>query len=229
MKTYETPARPRGGRFHIPRSRGAASGLLLVLLGLWGALIPFIGPYFDFAYSPDRPWVWTDARGWLEVLPGAVAVLGGLILIMTRNRATATLGGWLAVAAGVWFIVGRAFAMTLNIGEIGVPAAATPAKTVALELAYFSALGAFVVFLGAAALGRLSVRSVRDLQYAERRLEVDHGESDAAHREAVVTREEPPTERNGESVPEPTTRRARPSLRHRLSDRFGRHHTPVPH
>lgn len=136
-----------GGRFHIPRSRGAASGLLLVLLGLWGALIPFIGPYFDFAYSPDRPWVWTDARGWLEVLPGAVAVLGGLILIMTRNRATATFGGWLAVAAGVWFIVGRAFAMTLNIGEIGVPAAATPAKTVALELAYFSALGAFVVFL----------------------------------------------------------------------------------
>ena len=28
----------------VPRSRGAVSGLLLVLLGLWGALIPRIGP-----------------------------------------------------------------------------------------------------------------------------------------------------------------------------------------
>ena len=34
----------RAGRFDIPRSRGAASGFLLILLGLWGALVPFIGP-----------------------------------------------------------------------------------------------------------------------------------------------------------------------------------------
>ncbi len=51
----------KGGRMTIARSRGAASGFLLILLGIWGALIPFVGPYFDFAYSPDQPWVWTDA------------------------------------------------------------------------------------------------------------------------------------------------------------------------
>ena len=33
----------RGGRMRMPRSRGAASGFLLVLLGIWGALIPFVG------------------------------------------------------------------------------------------------------------------------------------------------------------------------------------------
>ncbi|BBZ04855.1 hypothetical protein MCHIJ_42920 [Mycolicibacterium chitae] len=225
MNTNDTPARPRGSRFHIARSRGAASGLLLVLLGIWGALIPFVGPYFNFAYSPDRAWVWTEARGWLEVLPGAVAVVGGLMLLMTRNRATAMLGAWLAVAAGVWFIVGRAFASTLNVGEIGVPAAATPAKTVALELAYFSALGAFIVFLGAAAVGRLSVRTARDLEYAERRVVVDHDEPMMAHDEPHRV-----GERNGESVPEPTTvRRTRPSFKDRMSDRLHRRHTPVPH
>ena len=30
----------------VPRSRGAICGLLLVLLGVWGALIPLVGPYF---------------------------------------------------------------------------------------------------------------------------------------------------------------------------------------
>jgi hypothetical protein len=64
MKTIED--RPTRGR--IPRSRGAVIGLLLVILGVWGALIPFIGPNFDFAYTPGQ--AWTAARGWLEVLPG---------------------------------------------------------------------------------------------------------------------------------------------------------------
>ncbi len=56
----------RGGRLRMPRSRGATSGFLLVLLGIWGALIPFVGPYFDFAFTPDQSWVWTTARGWLR-------------------------------------------------------------------------------------------------------------------------------------------------------------------
>ena len=34
------------GMLQMRRSRGAASGFLLVLLGAWGALIPFVGPYF---------------------------------------------------------------------------------------------------------------------------------------------------------------------------------------
>ena len=51
------------GSLHMPRSRGAVSGLLLIILGVWGALIPFIGPYFHFAYTPDQAWAWSTARG----------------------------------------------------------------------------------------------------------------------------------------------------------------------
>lgn len=161
----DTRVRPaRGGRLAISRSRGALSGFLLILLGLWGAFIPFVGPYFDFAFTPDSPWAWTLGRGWLEVLPGAVAVIGGLILLASRNRATAMLGGWLAVAAGAWFVVGRALAAPLSLGNVGSPVAVTEAKRVVLDLAYFSGLGALIVFLGAVAVGRLSVRSVRDVE-----------------------------------------------------------------
>lgn len=161
----ETRARrARRSRLEISRSRGALSGFLLILLGLWGAFIPFVGPYFDFAYTPDSPWTWTLGRGWLEVLPGALTAVGGLLLLMSRNRATAMLGGWLAVGAGAWYIVGRALASPLALGNVGSPVAVTEAKRVALELAYFSGLGALVVFLGAAAIGRLSVRSLRDVE-----------------------------------------------------------------
>jgi hypothetical protein len=166
MKDTRVPA--GGGRLEMPRSRGAASGFLLILLGLWGALIPFVGPYFDFAFTPDKEWVWTAARGWLEVLPGAVTVLGGLLLLSSRNRFTAMLGGWLTVLAGAWFVVGRALAGPLALGDPGTPVAATEAKRVSLELTYFYGLGALIIFFGAVALGRLSVRSARDVRYAQR-------------------------------------------------------------
>ncbi|MET0475595.1 MAG: hypothetical protein ABW001_13275 [Mycobacterium sp.] len=155
-----------GGRLRIARSRGAASGLLLVLLGAWGALVPFLGPAFDFAY--DQGAAWSAARGWLEVLPGIVAVVGGLLLVRSQNRATAMLGGWLSVIAGAWFVIGRVVATTLTIGEIGGPVAETETKAAWLELTYFYGLGAVIVFVGAMALGRLSVRSVRDVGYAQK-------------------------------------------------------------
>lgn len=158
----------RAGRLDIPRSRGAASGFLLILLGLWGALVPFIGPYFDFAYDPDTPWTWTGGRGWLEVLPGVLTVAGGLLLLASGNRATAMLGGWISVVAGVWFVVGRLFAGPWGLGDVGTPVADTVARQIAMELLFFSGLGALIIFLGATALGRLSVRSLRDVRYAQR-------------------------------------------------------------
>jgi len=164
----DTRVHAHGGRLQMPRSRGAASGFLLILFGVWGALIPFVGPYFSFAFTPNREWIWTDARGWLEVLPGAATAVGGLLLAGSGNRATAMLGGWLTVLAGAWFVVGRALASPLRIADVGAPVAATETKGVWLELTYFSGLGAVIVFLGAVALGRLSVRTARDIAFAQR-------------------------------------------------------------
>jgi hypothetical protein len=215
MNNLDSPAR-QGGRMQISRSRGAASGVLLVALGGWSALIPFVGPYFDFAYSPDVAWVWTEARGWLEVLPGIVAVVGGLLLVTSRNRASAMLGGWLAVIAGVWFIVGRSLAQVLAVGEVGVPAAVTPAKTAALDLAFFSGVGALMVFLAAVALGRLSIRSLRDIGHAQRQ---------------IVHPVEQPTEGTAttDAVSEHTTDQLPRNRSRRRWTVLPRRHTPVAH
>ena len=154
----------RPGRSGMPRSRGAVSGLLLLMLGAWGALIPFVGPHFNFAYTPDRDWAWSIARGWLEVLPGTAAVVGGLLLIVAGSRFSATMGAWLAALAGAWFVVGCQLAPLLGIGSAGDPIAATERKQVVLQISYFSGLGMLVVFVAGVALARTSARLARDVQ-----------------------------------------------------------------
>jgi hypothetical protein len=164
------------GMLRVPRTRGVASGVLLVLLGAWGALIPFIGPYFHFAYTPDSAWAWTWGRFFLEVLPGGVAVLGGLILLISAFRPVAIAGACLAAAAGAWFALGTLVAplwansVTLGVRS-GVPAALNPGvptggpvHVVAEHVAFFTGLGVVIVFLAALALGRLAVIGARDVE-----------------------------------------------------------------
>jgi hypothetical protein len=169
MATTTRYARPHVGtweRTHVARSRGAVSGILLVLLGIWGGLIPFVGPLFGYAYSPDRAWHFTMGILWLEILPAAAVVLGGLLLLSSANRVIAQLGGWLAALGGAWFVVGSTLS-TLWTG--GTPAAGVPAGPGTLQMAmerigFFYGLGAVVMFLAAFALGRTSVVAVRDLR-----------------------------------------------------------------
>jgi hypothetical protein len=222
MNDLDTGAPARGGRLDMPRSRGAASGFLLILLGVWGGLIPFVGPYFNFAYTPDQEWTWTTARGWLEVLPAAATVVGGLLLLASRNRATATVGGWLTVLAGAWFVVGRPFAGPLGIGDPGSPVASADWKRAVLEIAYFSGLGVAIVFLGAIALGRLSVRSLRDIRHAQRQVAATVPPERVAEPGPVpgesATAGEPETEKV--ATPPAETPDAEP--RHRRGGLFGR-------
>lgn len=151
----------------IPRSRGALSGVVLVILGLWGGLVPFVGHYFDFVIGSDRAWDFTAGRFWLSIVPAAATVLGGLILIRSAHRAGAGFGAWLALAGGIWFVVGNPVSELWNDGvrQAG-PALGGSAHRVAEELGYFYGLGALIVAVAAFALGRLAVRSVRDAELA---------------------------------------------------------------
>jgi hypothetical protein len=155
----------------VPRSRGALTGVLLVLLGAWGGLIPFVGPSFGYAYTPDAAWTYTAGRLWLEILPGAAATLGGIILLATSVRPVALAGAALSALAGAWFAVGTVLSplwATAGTGTAGVPVGGTFAR--AMEQAgFFTGLGVVIVFVAALAAGRLSAVTVRDSVSAERR------------------------------------------------------------
>jgi hypothetical protein len=146
----------------IRRSRGMASGFLLALLGLWGALIPFIGPYFHYGYTPDGEWKYTQARLLLEILPGAAVFVGGVLLMISRARPVALFGAALASAAGAWFVLGQTFSPLWNHNATlgGAPASATVVMRIAEQVGFFTGLGVVVAALAAMAFGRvLSVPS----------------------------------------------------------------------
>jgi hypothetical protein len=158
------------GTTRIPRTRGGISGLLLILLGAWGALIPFVGPYFHYAYSPDKAWTYTTGRLWLEILPGVAVALGGLVVLFSARRPAAILGAFLAALGGAWFVVGNLVSVlwTHGLPEAGIPVGSNLTRLALEELGFFIGLGVIIVFFAALALGRFAVVGVKDAALAER-------------------------------------------------------------
>src|ERR1700745_1431201 len=145
------------GTLRMRRSRGAFSGFLLVLLGIWGGLIPFVGPYFHYAYTPATSWTYNTARLWLESLPGAAAFLGGAILLSSARRHTLLFGAALAAAAGGWFP--RA-ALVRPLWDNkhprgGQPASLTVVMRIAEQVGFFTGLGVVIAAIASFAFGRI--------------------------------------------------------------------------
>ena len=152
--TGTTPIRRTETR-RLPRTTGALSGFLVILLGIWGALIPFVGPYFHYAFGSYQTWHYTSARLWLCIVPGAVAVIGGLLLLRSSHRSSGLLGGWLALAAGAWFAIGPTVSLLWHHtgNPIGTPMGGHTRQAIEL-LGYFQGLGVLIAALSAFAMGR---------------------------------------------------------------------------
>jgi hypothetical protein len=155
---------------HTSRSRGSATGVLLLLLGAWGGLAPFVGPYFHFGYTPDKAWAYTSGRLWLSAVPGGAALLGGLIVLATRHRGVGVFGGLLAALGGAWFIVGTQFVVfVLKRPSInpGIPLhqfdGVITLHTYAEEVGLFIGVGILILFLASIAVGRFSVVAAADV------------------------------------------------------------------
>lgn len=199
-------------RWITPRTRGGMTGTGLVLLGAWGALIPFVGPYFNYAYTPNTTWTWTAARFYLQVLPGAVTFLAGLALLASAHRVAASAAGWLAAVAGAWFVVGPLLVPLWRSDYIGTPVGNSTDVSVE-QIGMFYGLGAAITLLAGLAVGRFSVVGARDPAYSPRRT-TDGPITEGRPLEAAA--EDSPL------APEPTTPQPRHGWIHRG-------HRPVPH
>src|ERR1019366_5701772 len=183
------------GIARIPRRRGSLCGILLVLLGAWGALIPFVGPYFHYAYSPDRAWAYSSGRLYLSILPGIAALLGGLLVLATRSRPVGVLGGFIAAAGGAWLVVGYPVILeitkktTINPAVIGIPAI----RVFAEELGFFTGLGIVVVFIAAIAIGRFSMLAARDVPAPQPAADASHLAGPQASRQFPAFRPDGPS------------------------------------
>jgi hypothetical protein len=143
----------------LPRTTGAMSGLIVMILGAWGALIPLVGPWFHYAFGNYHAWHVTTNRIWLDIVPGAVAFIGGWMLLSSAHRTSGLFGGWLAVLAGAWFAVGPAISLIWHHAgnPIGAPTGGHVRQAFEL-LGYFTGLGVLIAGLAAFAMGRFVSR-----------------------------------------------------------------------
>jgi hypothetical protein len=191
---------------HISRKTGAISGFILVVLGLWGGLVPLIGPYFGYAFGSHATWDLTMNRFWLDVLPGAFVLVGGLMLIWSGHRISASLASWMAIVGGAWFAVGPAVSRLWEHGPgpIGVPLFGHTRQSFEL-IGYFYGLGVVVIGLAAFALGRVVTRQAL-VVVPEPEIETPTMEPQAAASEEPVRTDTEPAV-VGSGVSEPIARR----------------------
>ena len=145
------------------RNGGIISAALLTLIGIWGLLVPVLGPYAGFAYG-SRPWALDLNRLYLNFLPALAVLIGGLVLGLSRHRVLTAAGAGVALAGGSWLVVGPSVSQLWDVPgpatPIGAPVGA-PLATVLEQLGYFYGVGAIATALAAGVLGRLTVRSAR--------------------------------------------------------------------
>jgi hypothetical protein len=197
------------------------AGLAILVAGVWGGLIPFVGPYFHFTLGPDHTWTWTSGRLYLDVLPAAAAVLGGLILLSSGPRIAGRIGALLALAGGIWFAVGPDVSRLWHSGGAQGIAHGGGGRRTLEYLTFHSGLGVLIVALAAYALpGLLALRRpvaaaeasavpVRRRRFGligRRRAVAAAGESPPARREVSGPRDGVAPSRRGEVA----TREAEP-------------------
>lgn len=133
-------------------------GVLIAAVAAWGAIVPYVGPLFGYPMPPGAnipAWEWTASHWQLHLVPGLIALLGGLMILARR----AGMGSLLALVGGAWFIVGNEFARVwLPVGG-GGGADVGEWMTVATALGYHDGTGLALVLPAAIALGIAAART----------------------------------------------------------------------
>jgi hypothetical protein len=143
------------------RYSARASGVLILLLGAWGGIAPYVGPLFGYHMDAGGAWQWTTARAELSLGPGVIAVLGGLLLMIGASRGAQRFGAFIAGAAGTWFVVGSIFYPLWAGTSVALPTASSAGisaiwmRTVE-SLGFFLGTGVLIAILAGYAYGALA-------------------------------------------------------------------------
>jgi hypothetical protein len=140
-------------------------GFLIALLGGWVIAAALVGPLFNFGFFNDTSWQFSTKQWETQLIPGIVAVVGGLML-MTPSRGFGALGALLAFAAGAWLIVCPILYPLWSSGTI------EPYGSQGMQalrwIGHFYGPGALIIYFAGYALGLFSRRTVvQDTQISE--------------------------------------------------------------
>jgi hypothetical protein len=127
-------------------------GILVIGVSIWGGIVPYVGPTFDFDMgTTTRSWQWTQSHWTLNLAPAVLGIVAGALLFMGRRA-----GAFLALIAGGWFVIGPTVAPLWQHGGVTTSGSdgVTGSRTVrVLEgIGYHNGTGVTLMLLGALAL-----------------------------------------------------------------------------
>jgi hypothetical protein len=150
----------------LPRRMTATVvGAVAIAVGAWAGLVPYVGHALHYSADGSATWTWNLQHGLLSLMPGAVAIVGGAMLVavgwVRRERIspiqTAGLAGAAALLglSALWFLIGPSVWPIYFTSHVLV--AASPVRTFANVLGYYVAEG-FVLAAIAGVAGSWAVR-----------------------------------------------------------------------
>jgi len=144
------------------------AGAAAVMVGAWAGLVPYVGHALHYSADGSATWTWNLQHGLLSLLPGALAIVGGAMLVavgwVRRERASAIQTAGLAGAtaflglSAVWFLIGPSVWPIYFSSHVLI--AASPVRTFANLLGYYLAEG-FILAAIAGVVGTWAARSLR--------------------------------------------------------------------
>lgn len=106
----------------------SVAGVAAVVVGAWGALAGYLGPYFGWHPTAGTAWDANLQNGLLHLAPGAAAVVAGIMMLAMSPARRGSRGGallmpaLLLMAAGAWFVIGPVAWPTFESGPAFSPA-----------------------------------------------------------------------------------------------------------
>lgn len=138
-------------------------GLLAILIGAWGGIVPYIGPTFGYHSNATGSWYWDWQNSLLHLIPGAVTVLMGLWLwgmAARTRRGSGRFGSGLAalvlMATGAWFVLGPVVWPIFYSTPVFGPA--SPIHNFLNQLGYNLGPGVIIAALGGMTLAHAAIR-----------------------------------------------------------------------
>jgi hypothetical protein len=134
-------------------------GVLAIVVGAWGGLVPYIGHAISFSADGSTTWTWNLQHSLLYLLPGTVAVVGGSIAVLSAwaghvhrfdlSRVSLPIVAILLGLSGIWFLLGASVWPIYYSGHVFV--ATSPARSFAEKVVYDLTAGIVLMVLAGVA------------------------------------------------------------------------------
>jgi hypothetical protein len=154
----------------VPRTQVAKTvvGVVTILIGVWGGLVPYIGHALNFNADGSALWTWNLQHGLLYLAPGIAAVAGGSFLVLSAfvdrvrsldlSRMTLPFATVLLGLSGIWFLVGPSVWPIYYSAHVF--AATSPVRTFA-EMTVYNLAEGIILSVVAGVVGTGAVRALR--------------------------------------------------------------------